>query len=950
MAATRRGLAAGLGLLWLLAPQAHTYAATLPAGYLDTQVAGIGATALAFTPDGRMLLAQQPGVVRLWRDGALLATPAMTIPVDRICSGGERGLLGVAVDPAFATTNAVYLYYTSERTNGECYNRVSRFLLGPDDRIDPASEQILIDNVSGAGNHNAGDLHFGPDGYLYVSTGDGGTPNSRRHSLNGKILRITSAGGIPADNPFQGASTAACALDGGTTVGLTCREIFALGLRNPFRFAFDRNPGATRFHINDVGAGAWEEIDLGQSGADYGWPGREGHCATGSTTLCSPTNPPGAGLTDPIYDYGRDTGCRVITGGAFVPNGSWPGYDGRYLFADYSCGRIFALSASAPYSASVFGEGLGGAIALTFGPHAGRQALYYTTATQVRRITYEPADQAPSATLLTPSAGSTFASGQPLLLSASGLDPQDGALPDSAFTWTVVLRYGALEEPVLGPVTGNLIMVTAPALSQPTLAAIGQLEIRVHARDSDGYGAQAVRVIEPRRVLLSFATAPPGLALQVGAQARNTPFDVNSWEGHAWSVDAPPGLTSGPQGWLWQSWSDGGAQQHTLVTPATPTQLTATYTPRGVLTFDPAAVREGDSGSQTVTVRARLLGDTGGQSVQAQVQPAGGSATSGQDYAPFAAAVQLSDAQREATFTLDVHGDITPESNEAIVLGVAGLSGGLLAASNPPVIIRDDEGPAADFDSDGRGDILFRSSAIATLSAWTMNGLVRQDVLPWQSAPGQYTLLGVADVDLDGLSDLWWRRSDARLELWLMRSPSSFVSVTPTPSTAPLEWQCASTTDVDGDGRPDLLWRHATSGKLVAWLMNGAQRRSGQYLSPDGVADLNWRLVGAGDLDRDGSADLLWRHDLSGQLVGWVMNGLTRTSGGYLTPSVVPDLNWKVVGVGDFGADGRADLLWRHALSGRLVVWSMNGRTRTAGAFTQPDGEPNLDLQVVAPH
>jgi hypothetical protein len=132
--------------------------------------------------------------------------------------------------------------------------------------------------------------------------------------------------------------------------------------------------------------------------------------------------------------------------------------------------------------------------------------------------------------------------------------------------------------------------------------------------------------------------------------------------------------------------------------------------------------------------------------------------------------------------------------------------------------------------------------------------------------------------------------------------------------------------------------------------MDGAQRRAGQYLSPDGVVDLNWRLVGAGDLDRDGHADLVWRHDLSGQLVGWLMQGLTRTTGAYLVPSVVPDLNWKLVGVGDWGADGRADLLWRHALSGRLVVWSMNGLTRTSGAFTQPDGEPDLTLQVVAPH
>lgn len=936
--------------LVLAAQVGSATAVTLPPGFLDTQAANVGATALAFTPDGRLLLAQQAGVVRLWRNGLLLPAPALTLPDSQVCYSGERGLLGVAVDPTFNTNQAIYLYYTSERPNGECYNRVARFVLGNDDRIDLASEQILVDNVRGFGNHNAGDLHFGPDDQLYVSTGDGGTPNSQRHLLNGKLLRITRDGGVPADNPFQGPGTASCALTGGTTAGLTCREIFALGLRNPFRFAFDRSPGATRFHINDVGASAWEEINLGQRGADYGWPGREGHCAAGSTTLCSPANPPGPGITDPIHDYGRDTGCRVITGGAFVPNGAWPGYDGRYLFSDYGCGRLFALSPAAPYTASVFGDGLYAAIALSFGPHHGRQALYYTTATQVRRVTYEPVDQAPTGTLSEPAEGSTFASGQSLSLAAFGQDPQDGNLPDSAFTWTVVLRYLGMQEPVFGPVTGNHLTFVAPPLSQPDLASQGLLEVHLELRDSDGYAAEIVRTIQPRRVSLSFASVPAGLDVVVGTRRQATPFDVLSWEGHTWSIEALPGLTAGPQGWSWQSWSDGGAQAHALVTPAEASTLTASYAPRGVLTFDPAATREGDLGSHALGVRARLLGDTGGQSVQARVQATGGSATPALDYAPFDIPLQLSAAQREATFTLDVHGDVTPESNESIVLGFVGLSGGLGDPQAPPVIIRDDEAPAADFDGDGRGDILFRSTTLGSQTAWAMHGLARQAVFPWQGNLAQATLLGVADVDLDGLSDQWWRRSDGRLELWLTRTPSAHLTVLPTPATAPLEWQCASTADLDGDGRPDLLWRHATSGKLVAWLMDGAVRRSGQYLSPDALTDLNWRLVGAGDLDRDGSADLVWRHDLSGQLVGWRMQGLTRVSGGYLVPSVVPDLGWKLVGVGDFGADGRADLLWRHALSGRLVVWSMNGLTRTAGAFTQPDGEPDLTLQVVAPH
>ena len=128
--------------------------------------------------------------------------------------------------------------------------------------------------------------------------------------------------------------------------GSTCQEIFAVGLRNPFRIAFDPNAAATRFFINDVGQNVWEEIDLGAKGADYGWNIREGHCQqTGIETDCGTPNP--VGFTNPYYDYGHSTGCGSITGGAFVPNGVWPAaYTGAYLYGDYVCGAIYALSPS----------------------------------------------------------------------------------------------------------------------------------------------------------------------------------------------------------------------------------------------------------------------------------------------------------------------------------------------------------------------------------------------------------------------------------------------------------------------------------------------------------------------------------------------------------------------------------------------------------------------------
>ena len=189
------------------------------------------------------------------------------------------------------------MYYTFNRA-GTCVNRVSRFVLSASNVA--SNEFILIDNIpSTAGNHNAGDVQFGKDGYLYVSVGDGGCDyagggcagandaSRDQNSLVGKILRITRDGGIPPDNPFLGSGTADCRSTGGTTAGFKCRETFAWGLRNPFRIGFDPNAAGTRFFINDVGQDTWEEIDLAQAGADYGWNVREGHCATGSTTATS---------------------------------------------------------------------------------------------------------------------------------------------------------------------------------------------------------------------------------------------------------------------------------------------------------------------------------------------------------------------------------------------------------------------------------------------------------------------------------------------------------------------------------------------------------------------------------------------------------------------------------------------------------------------------------------
>ena len=241
---------------------------------------------------------------------------------------------------------------------------------------------MLVDNISSvAGNHNGGDLDIGSDGNLYVSIGDAGSDpradggiNAARDLslLNGKILRVTLDGQPAPGNPLSGAGTEPCATRGNTpsTPTTNCQELFAWGLRNPYRIAFDPNGGGDHFFINDVGQSAREEVDEGGIGRNYGWNQCEGFC---------PGGPP-AGITDPLTDYPRTVG-QYITGGAFVPDGLWPAdLDGGYLFGDGGSGSIFLRRADGTVDyATPWATGAAGIADMVFAfDEAGRTALYYT--------------------------------------------------------------------------------------------------------------------------------------------------------------------------------------------------------------------------------------------------------------------------------------------------------------------------------------------------------------------------------------------------------------------------------------------------------------------------------------------------------------------------------------------------------------------------------------------
>jgi glucose/arabinose dehydrogenase len=274
---------------------------------------------------GRTFVVEKTGAIKLL-DGTVFVDVS-----DRITSDGyEQGLLGLAFHPQFAQNGYFYVYYTA--LDGT--NTVSRFGSTADrQRGDPATELVMIEQADPAANHNGGMLAFGPDGMLYIGLGDGGGANDQfNNGQNGdtflaKILRIDVNGGepyaVPQDNPFVDDEQIR-------------PETWAWGLRNPWRFSFDRATGD--LYIGDVGQNQWEEINFqpaaSPGGENYGWPIREGaHCFR--TNDCDT-----AGFVDPIAEYDHQQGISV-TGGYVYRGQQFPALQGAYIFGDYGTGRIW---------------------------------------------------------------------------------------------------------------------------------------------------------------------------------------------------------------------------------------------------------------------------------------------------------------------------------------------------------------------------------------------------------------------------------------------------------------------------------------------------------------------------------------------------------------------------------------------------------------------------------
>ncbi len=259
--------------------------------------------------------------------------------------------------------------------------------------------------------------------------------------------------------------------------------------------------------------------------------------------------------------------------------------------------------------------------------------------------------------------------------------------------------------------------------------------------------------------------------------------------------------------------------------------------------------------------------------------------------------------------------------------------------------------PRADMNGDGKSDLLWRHAISGTLSVWAMDKATRLNAIPIVSAAwpsSSWQVVGINDFNHDANVDLLWQNdTSGRLAIWLMDN-ITHTSGLLLDGPLDLNWRVAGTADFNNDGQPDVLWHHSVSGMAAVWFFEGT-KPNGTLVALDPPAmDAAWRIAGIGEFNYDDQADILWRHQNSGALVVWLMNGIQRVEERALIPGELADANWQIAALWDVDDNGATDIIWRNQISGRLVLWAMDGTTRLCGRFLMPDMEA-LNWQVVGP-
>lgn len=620
-----------LPLLWSNEPAL----AAPPAGFSDKLVAdGLSLpVSMEFAPDGRLFVTEKDGAIRVVKDGALLDQPFATFAVN---SEGERGMQGMAFDPDFESNGYLYVYYTT--ASEPVHNRVSRLTADPanPDRMLAGSERPIIDlEVLVTVSHNGGALEFGPDGRLYITTGDNYHPHLAQSltSRLGKVLRINADGTIPTDNPFYRTSGA-------------YREIWALGLRNPFTAAVSSDG---EMYVNDVGQDTWEEVNVVSRGANFGWPLCEGRCSE-------------PGFEDPIhaYQHPADESGSSIAGGAFYEASQFPSeYRGSYFFGDYVRGFIKMLTPDG--QEMDFLSDIISPVGIEVGPEG---HLYYLSigAGEVRRVqfttagNYEPVAMAianqtsgvaplvvqfdgsrstdrnnddlsyswdfgdgsqaasgdqvthvyeengpyvatltvddgrggsnsqtldiavgttPVAQITAPSGSARYDAGDVVSFSGSATDEGE-PLPASAYSWKVDFHHNTHIHPFQ-----EFDGVTSGTFEIPTVGETANdvwYRVYLTVTDSSGLMDVTTRDIVPNTSTVTLASNVTGVELTLDGQPHMAPYSFVGVVGAERMVEAPEVQVVGGMVHDFQSWSDGETEPvRTIMTPAGDTRLTALY-------------------------------------------------------------------------------------------------------------------------------------------------------------------------------------------------------------------------------------------------------------------------------------------------------------------------------------------------------------------------------------
>ncbi|HPF89673.1 MAG: PQQ-dependent sugar dehydrogenase [Flavobacteriales bacterium] len=447
---------------------------------------------IAHCGDERLFVVEQAGTIRVvLPTGVVVATPFLDI-VDRVNDGGgEQGLLGLAFDPAYQENGRFYVYYTAGSGNGS--SRVSRFTVTEDPALaDPASEEILFTFAQPASNHNGGDLAFGPDGYLYIGFGDGGSANdpwNNGQTLTnplGDILRLDVSGEsgyvVPSGNPWVGLNND------------TLPEIWASGLRNPWRFGFDALTGD--LWIGDVGQGQQEEVDFwpagDNSGPNFGWRCYEGNIPTpGINDDC----PPASAFVPPISVHTHAEGWCSVIGGRVYRGAEFPRLFGLYIYTDYCPAPYYAIRPDGEEGwirtqvrASNGGTGTS-AIAEN---STGELFVANTNAGTVKRIVDQCPMPAPTIALNGDQLISSPADTYTWLLNGEEIPDADTQVivPEVPGSYSVVAGFGASCQLTSAPLQVNATSITAAAMGRFTALPIPAQELIT----LDGVPVEAVRL------------------------------------------------------------------------------------------------------------------------------------------------------------------------------------------------------------------------------------------------------------------------------------------------------------------------------------------------------------------------------------------------------------------------------------------------------------------------